>query len=86
MGSPYPFPFLFCKMKDKWIYLHIGDVVVNNPPANAGDRGSIPGLGRSPGVENGNQLHYSCLENSMDIGAWWAIEHGVAKSQIQLSY
>ena len=51
MGSPYPFPFLFCKMKAKWIYLYIGDVVVNNPPASAGDTGSIPGFGRSPGVE-----------------------------------
>ena len=47
---------------------------------NAGDLGSIPGLGRSPGEGNGNPLQYSCLENSMDGGAWWAIVHGVAKS------
>ena len=40
---------------------------------NAGDQGSIPGLGRSPGEETGNPLQYSCLENSMDRGAWWAI-------------
>ena len=46
---------------------------------------SIPGLGRSPGEGNGNPLQYSCLENPMDRGAWWAIIHGVAKSQIQLS-
>ena len=48
---------------------------------NAGDSGSIPGLGRSPGERNGNPLQYSCLENSMDGGAWWAIVQRVAKSQ-----
>ena len=47
---------------------------------NAGELGSIPGLGRSPGEGNGNPLQYSCLENSMDRGAWWATVHGVAKS------
>ena len=52
---------------------------------NAGDPGSIPGLGRSPGEENGNPLQYSCLENSMRGGAWWATVHGVAKSQTRLS-
>ena len=46
---------------------------------NAGDLGSIPGLGRSPGEGNGNPLQYSCLENPMDR-AWWATAHGVAKS------
>ena len=45
----------------------------------------IPGLGRSPGEGNGNPLQYSCLENPMDGGAWWATVHGVAKSQTQLS-
>ena len=45
------------------------------------DAGSIPGLGRFPGEENGNPLQFSCLENSMDRGAWWATVHGVAKSQ-----
>ena len=53
-------------------------------PANAGDVrdvGSIPGLGRSPGVGNGNPLQYSCLENSMDRGAWWITIHEVPKSQ-----
>ena len=56
-------------------------LVVKNPPANAGDirdSGSIPGLGRSPGVGNGNLLHYSYLENSMDRGAWWAAVHEVS--------
>ena len=46
---------------------------------NAGDLGSIPGLGRSPGEGNGNPLQYSCLENPMDRGAWRATVHGVAR-------
>ena len=54
-------------------------------PAMAGDLSSIPGSGRSPGKGNGNPLQYSCLENPMDGGAWWATVHGVAKSQTQLS-
>ena len=52
---------------------------------NAGDPGLIPGSGRSPGEGNGNPLQYSCLENSTERGAWGAIVHRVAKSQIQLS-
>ena len=52
---------------------------------NVRDPGSIPGLGRCPGEENGNTLQYSCLENPMDRGAWKAIAHGVTKSQTQLS-
>ena len=51
--------------------------VVKNPPANAGDTrdmGSIPGLGRFSGIGNGSPLQYSCLENSMDRGTWWAID------------
>ena len=52
---------------------------------NAGDPGSVPGSGRSPGEVNGNQLQYSCLENSMDRGAWWATVHRVTKSQTLLS-
>ena len=52
---------------------------------NAGDPGSIPGLGRSSGKGNGNPFQYSCLENSMDRGAWGATVHGVAKSRTQLS-
>ena len=53
---------------------------------SAGDPGSIPGLGRSPGEGNGNPIQYPCLENLMDRGAWWAAVHGViAKSQVRLS-
>ena len=55
-------------------------LVVKNLPANARDiidAGSIPGLGRSPGGGHGNALQYSCLENPMDRGAWWAKVHGV---------
>ena len=47
---------------------------------NSGDQTSIPGLGRSTGEGNGNSFQYSCLENSMDRGAWWATVHGVSKS------
>ena len=56
-----------------------GGSVVKNPPANAGDVGSIPGLGRSPGKGNVNLLQYSCLGNPMDREAWWATVHGVTK-------
>ena len=58
---------------------------VKHHARHAGDPGSIPGWGRSPGEGNGNPLQYSCLENSMDGGAWWATVHGVAKSQTQLN-
>ena len=56
-----------------------GGTVVNNPPANAGDTGSIPRSGRCPGVGNGNSLQYSCLGNHMDRGAWGAIVHGIVR-------
>ena len=59
--------------------------MVKNLPANAGDAGSIPGSGRSPGEGDGYPLQYSCLENPMDRGAWWATVHEVAKSQTGLS-
>ena len=65
-----------------------GGTVGKNPPANAGDArdlGLIPVLGRCPGVGNGKPLQYSCLENPMDRGAWWASVHGVAESGTQLS-
>ena len=50
---------------------------------NAGDPGSTPGSGRSPGEWNGYPLQYSCQGNPMDRGAWWATVHGVAKSHMQ---
>ena len=52
---------------------------------NAGDPGLIPGSGRSPGEGNGNPRQYSCLENPMDGGAWWATDHRVENSWTQLS-
>ena len=70
-----------------YIYMGFpGGSAVKNPPANAGDVSSVPGLGRSPGEGNGNPLQYSCLENPMDRGARQAAVHGVAKSRTQLSY
>ena len=63
-----------------------GGLVVKNLPANSGDArdvGSIPGLGKLPGIGNDNE--YSCLENSMDRGAWQATAHGITKSRVQLS-
>ena len=53
---------------------------------NAGDLGSIPGSGRSPGDGNGNPLEYSCLENSVDRGAWRTAIHGVVKNQTELTF
>ena len=64
-----------------------GDSTLKNPPANAGDAGDtglIPGLGRSPGGGHGNPLQYSCLQNAMGRGTWWATVHRVSKSQTQL--
>ena len=58
--------------------------MVKNLPDNAGDAGSIPGLGRFPGGENGNPLQYSCLGNPMDREAWQLTVHEVLKSQTQL--
>ena len=56
--------------------------MVKNPPVHAGaarDTSAIPWLVKSPGVGNGNPFQYSCLENSMDRGTWWAIVHGIAE-------
>ena len=62
--------------------------MVKNTPASTGDArdvGLISGLGRSPGVGNGNPLQYSCLGNRMDVGAWWPTVHGMSKSWPRLS-
>ena len=53
--------------------------MVRNPSADAGEVGSVPGSGRSPGGGHGNPLQYSCLENAMNRGAWWATVHGVTE-------
>ena len=63
------YPILF-------IYVFPGGSDSKASAYNAGDLGSIPGLGRSPGEGNGNPLQYSCLENPMDGGTWWATVHG----------
>ena len=79
------------KMSCNWIvvmgWLPRGTVVKNLPvnAEDARDGGPIPGWGRSPDVGNGNPLQYSCLEHSMDRGAWWATVHEVAKSATRLS-
>ena len=68
------------------------DASVEKSACNAGDvrdmsyTSSVPESGRSPGEGNGSPLQYSCLENPVDRGAWWAAVHGVAKSWIQLNY
>ena len=71
-----------------WVYLQLDASILGFPDGsdgkestcNAGDPGSIPGSGRSPGEKNGYPLQYSCLENSMDKGAWWATVHEVTES------
>ena len=66
----------------EWLSLYQMALVLKDPPTDAGDvrdAGSIPGSERSPGEGNGNPLQYSCLENPMDRGAWWATVHGVTK-------
>ena len=60
--------------------------MVQNPSANAGDIGVIPGWGRSPGEGNGNPLQYSCLGDHMDRGAWQATAMGLQRSRTQLSH
>ena len=73
----------------EWVAISFSKEVVNNPPANAGnagDVGSIPGWGRSPGGGHGNPLQYSFLENPMDRGTWQAIVHRVAKSWTWLEW
>ena len=59
--------------------------MVQNPPANAGDTSLIPGSGRSPGEGHGNPFQYSCLENPLDRGAWWATSHRSQRAGHHLS-
>ena len=90
--SKYHFSHLYNRDKNKTYLTSVagfqGGSVVKNLTANTGDArdmGLIPGSERSPEGGNSNQLQYSCLENSVDRGAWWATVHGVAKSWTQLS-
>ena len=62
-----------------YIYIYIYIYIHTHTPAKVGDTNSIPESERSPGERNGNPLQYSCLGNSMDREAWWAIVHGAAK-------
>ena len=62
-----------------------GSSIGKESACSAGETGFIPGLGRSAGEGNGKPLQYPCLKNPMDRGAWWAVDHGIAKSQAQLS-
>ena len=78
-NSDFTYIILFLKGLPRWLS-------EKNPPANAGDMGSIPGSGRSPGEGNGNPLQYSCLESSMERGAWRATVHRVAKGRTWLRY
>ena len=80
-GSSIVIAFLYLEAvySELWASLVVSEVKAS--ACNAGDLGSIPGLGRSPGEGNCNPLQYSCLENPMDGGAWWATVHGVAKSR-----
>ena len=79
----------FIARENQWCYYNPLPMSIGFPggsdakasACSAGDPGSIPGLGRSPGEGNGNPLQYPCLENSMDKGACWAIVHEVAKSR-----
>ena len=72
-------PFTYYRMA------HLSDKASACNAGDSGDPSSIPGLERSPGRGKGNLFQYSCLENPMDRGAWWATVYGVAKNQTQLS-
>ena len=81
-SSVAPVPFF------SWVQLYTWlprGLAVKNAPADAGETGSIPGLGRSPGGGSGSPLQYACLENPLDRGAWWATVHEVATSRTRLS-
>ena len=84
---PLLFPFNFHNIVN-WLLVQLGFLGSSDGKAsayNAGDKGSIPGLGRSSGEGNGSPLQYSCLENPMDGGGWWATVYGVAKNRTWLS-
>ena len=74
-----------CRELDTTWCLFPGGSAGKESACSAGDLGSIPGSGRSPGEGNGKSLQYSCLENPMDGGAWWATVHRLTKSRTRLS-
>ena len=87
-GTKIYMPLSATKKNKKDVALAQVVLVVKNLPANAGgitDVGLSPGLGRSPGRGHGNPLQYSCLENPIDRGVWWAAVHRVKKSQTRLN-
>ena len=81
----YYFSYLYWAVSIIKVVLFPGGSEVKASACNAGDLDSIPVSGRSPGEGNVSPLQYSCLENPMDRGAWWATVHGVAKSRTRLS-
>ena len=72
-------------MNLKLLLGYLDSSVSKESTCNAGDPGSIPGLGRSPGEGNSNSFQYSCLGNPMDRGAWWATVHGIARIRHELA-
>ena len=78
LRAGFKFTLFFLTSYSSWGFPGVS--MVKNLPVNAGDTGSIPGLGRSPGGGHGNPLQYAYPENSIDRGAWWATVHGVTKS------
>ena len=82
-SSFFSFTFIFSVSTSKFFQLSSGKESACNA-GDTGDVGLIPGSGRSPGEGNGYPLWFSCLENSMDRGAWWAIVHGITKSWTQV--
>ena len=77
---------LDCEERFSEFSLRLGGSDGEESACNAGDQASIPGSGRSLGERNVNPLHYSCLENSMDRGAWQAIVHGVTESDFTFCF
>ena len=76
----FTFSIYIFNLKNYAVYGLLQGLSSKKSACNAGDVGLFPGLGRSPGGGHGNPLHYSCLKNPMDRGAWWATVHGVTKS------
>ena len=68
-----------------WYWASLVAQIIDSPPCSAGDPSLISGLGRSAGEGNGKLLQYSCLENPMERGTWWATVYKVTKSRTQLS-